>query len=492
MVRRSGDDAVVGRPLAERGVRDLDGEQAARRGASRMEHRRSTKRAENQAALGARLAEVDAADSLRRRDAGADRRGVRRDRLPEGRRGAAHDRELRRRRHVPQGRQRLPARRTPTRTPRRRISGRRSRPRRASRSSASCRRSSISRACRCSTSRWRARTARPPSRSGSSASSSTRRRPWSGRWQIPVCLKAPGRPSPACEVLTRGTRTITLAGALRAVGVRERRRGWATTAPRTRPTMLRAMAPRVGTDLTAPERLSLLDDEWALVRAGRHTVGDYLTLAAGFGREHTSGVLGGGRQPPQLHARLPDHWRGRGRASRRSSARCCGRSSTRSASPAPPPRPTIAARCAPPSSPRSARSRDDPDVIARARSAVDRALAGDADARADRARRGRSRPRRCTATRRCSRPSPPPPSARRIPTSATAISMRSASSAIRRSSIAALQAGAVAAAAEPGHAGSTSRGSSPTRTRASGRGRSSANTGRRWSRRWRSSAATPR
>ena len=30
--------------------------------------------------------------------------------------------------------------------------------------------------------------------------------------------------------------------------------------------MLRAMAPRVGTDLTAEERLSLLDDEWAMVR----------------------------------------------------------------------------------------------------------------------------------------------------------------------------------------------------------------------------------
>jgi hypothetical protein len=55
--------------------------------------------------------------------------------------------------------------------------------------------------------------------------------------------------------------------------------------------MLRAIAPRVATDLTAPERLILLDDEWALVRAGRHTAGDYLTLAAGYGREHTSGVL---------------------------------------------------------------------------------------------------------------------------------------------------------------------------------------------------------
>jgi puromycin-sensitive aminopeptidase len=55
--------------------------------------------------------------------------------------------------------------------------------------------------------------------------------------------------------------------------------------------ILRALAPRVAADLTAPERLSLIDDEWALVRAGRHTVADYLTLSAGYGREPAKGVL---------------------------------------------------------------------------------------------------------------------------------------------------------------------------------------------------------
>ena len=51
------------------------------------------------------------------------------------------------------------------------------------------------------------------------------------------------------------------------------------------------MAPHVERDLTGPERLVLLNDEWALVRAGRQTAGDYLTLASGYGREHVSGVL---------------------------------------------------------------------------------------------------------------------------------------------------------------------------------------------------------
>jgi aminopeptidase N len=55
--------------------------------------------------------------------------------------------------------------------------------------------------------------------------------------------------------------------------------------------MLRALAPDVMTALTAPERLSLLEDQWALVRGGRQSTADFLTLAAGFQREDTSGVL---------------------------------------------------------------------------------------------------------------------------------------------------------------------------------------------------------
>ena len=143
-----------------------------------VEHRRSTKRAANQTALDARLAA-----SRRGRFTPTCRRrreideAVRRDRLPEGRRGAAHGRELRRRRHVPQGRQRLPA---GARLQERDLGGLLEGARghaRASRSSASCRRSSTSRACR---SRRLARVRERPdraSRSSSSASSSTRRRP---------------------------------------------------------------------------------------------------------------------------------------------------------------------------------------------------------------------------------------------------------------------------------------------------------------------------
>jgi aminopeptidase N len=110
------------------------------------------------------------------------------------------------------------------------------------------------------------------------------------RWQVPVCIKAPGRSAPACDVLSDPSTTITVDGPCAPwVFANAGAQGYYRTA--YSPDLLRAIAPEVATALTAPERLSLIDDEWALVRAGRHTVADYLTLAAGYGREQTNGVL---------------------------------------------------------------------------------------------------------------------------------------------------------------------------------------------------------
>jgi aminopeptidase N len=114
--------------------------------------------------------------------------------------------------------------------------------------------------------------------------------PESGRWQIPICVKVPGRDTAACELMTEESRTLNVAGTCAPwVFANAGAHGYYRTAYSS--DMLRAIAPRVATDLSAPERLVLLDDEWALVRAGRHTAGDYLTLAAGYGHERTSGVL---------------------------------------------------------------------------------------------------------------------------------------------------------------------------------------------------------
>jgi aminopeptidase N len=118
-------------------------------------------------------------------------------------------------------------------------------------------------------------------------------------WQVPFCFESAASkraPNPAagrqCFVLTGQQHDYTIhdGGCQRWVFANLDARGYYRT--EYAPELLRAMTPDVETKLTAPERLSLVDDEWAMVKAGRHSIADYLSLVAGFGREHTSGVLG--------------------------------------------------------------------------------------------------------------------------------------------------------------------------------------------------------
>ena len=204
--------------------------------------------------------------------------------------------------------------------------------------------------------------------------------------------------------------------------------------------MLRAMAPRIGTDLTAPERLSLIDDEWALVRAGRHSVSDYLTLAAGFGREHTSGVLDEVAQPARLRPRLPDDATRRARrfetVRAHAAAAALRRARLRRRRQDRDDRRSLRAR-------RHRRARRDRRTIpmswrSRAPRSTARWPAARRSIRRSPARRSGRRPIHgdARAVRRAARP---PPNARRIPTSTTATCTRSATSATRRSSSAGWQ-----------------------------------------------------
>ena len=109
------------------------------------------------------------------------------------------------------------------------------------------------------------------------------------RWQIPVCVKA-GSSGGGCDLIADNRQTLSLGPscvpwAFANAGAQ----GYYRTA--YSPDTLRALAPRIEEVLSPPERLSLAGDEWALMRAGRHNAADYLTLASGFAREHTDGVL---------------------------------------------------------------------------------------------------------------------------------------------------------------------------------------------------------
>ncbi len=110
------------------------------------------------------------------------------------------------------------------------------------------------------------------------------------RWQIPMCVKTPDAGQPSCLVFSEPTQTLPAGGACTSwVFANAGGKGYYRTA--YPPEMLKRLARDAERSLTAPERLSLVSDEWALVRAGRHTVGNYLDLAAGFGTEPMADVL---------------------------------------------------------------------------------------------------------------------------------------------------------------------------------------------------------
>jgi aminopeptidase N len=93
-------------------------------------------------------------------------------------------------------------------------------------------------------------------------------------WTLPICIKQ-GSGQPRCEVLNRPTTALRVSAGT-PVFVNALSRGYYLT--EYTPSHLAALArPNVG--LTPTERLSVLGDEWRLVRSGRHDVGSYLDLA---------------------------------------------------------------------------------------------------------------------------------------------------------------------------------------------------------------------
>lgn len=116
--------------------------------------------------------------------------------------------------------------------------------------------------------------------------------PSATNWQLPICTKTASSRVNVCQVVSGPQASIApdTGSCVPWVLVNAGAHGYFRTAYSS--AMLDALAPDIATRLTEPERLMLVGDEWALVRAGRHGVGDYLTLASGFGGERTNGVLG--------------------------------------------------------------------------------------------------------------------------------------------------------------------------------------------------------
>ena len=105
-------------------------------------------------------------------------------------------------------------------------------------------------------------------------------------WTVPVCLRNDGG-SMRCEVLDERRETFRGQGC-GATFANAGARGYYFT--EYTPDAVRALAGPAA-KLTPVERISLLGDEWLMVRAGRHDIGTYLDLAAAYSREESAAIV---------------------------------------------------------------------------------------------------------------------------------------------------------------------------------------------------------
>jgi aminopeptidase N len=107
------------------------------------------------------------------------------------------------------------------------------------------------------------------------------------RWNIPVCVKTPAAHT-SCDVVGPSPVAMPRDACPAWVMANAGARGYYRVV--YPPDMIAAMA-RDLASLAPAERIALVADEWALVRAGRHDVGTVLDLASGFGNERVPSVM---------------------------------------------------------------------------------------------------------------------------------------------------------------------------------------------------------
>ncbi|MBI2828113.1 MAG: M1 family metallopeptidase [Acidobacteria bacterium] len=104
-------------------------------------------------------------------------------------------------------------------------------------------------------------------------------------WTTPVCFKANDGPV-RCEVLERPRQTVSAPGCANVFANADGRGYYLTEYS---PEAVGALARDAG-GLKSVERLSLLGDEWWMVRGGRHDIGVYLDLATGFAGDEAAAI----------------------------------------------------------------------------------------------------------------------------------------------------------------------------------------------------------
>ncbi|NYF79144.1 M1 family metallopeptidase [Granulicella arctica] len=103
-------------------------------------------------------------------------------------------------------------------------------------------------------------------------------------WTIPVCFK-----DSACQLLTPGKTALTVPEKAPVFFANAADRGYFRTAYSA--DEFSAILAKAETALTPAERIGLLGDRWALMRAGESSVGDFLNLVLSLKKDSDSSVL---------------------------------------------------------------------------------------------------------------------------------------------------------------------------------------------------------
>jgi aminopeptidase N len=109
----------------------------------------------------------------------------------------------------------------------------------------------------------------------------------SQQWTIPVCVASQGQ-APRCELMKDATHVIRVPAGTAPAFINAESRGYYFSD--YNPEAVLALGKAAGT-LKAPERVTLVGDEWRMVRAGRHDIGTYLDLAAVMAADDTPSVI---------------------------------------------------------------------------------------------------------------------------------------------------------------------------------------------------------
>ena len=107
------------------------------------------------------------------------------------------------------------------------------------------------------------------------------------KWTIPVCIKT-GTDKQDCHVLTPADSSLTTPGVALFFANAGGKGYYRSAYP---PSVYAALVANAETDLSPAERISLVGDEWAQVRANKATAGDFLNLVSALKADSSAEVM---------------------------------------------------------------------------------------------------------------------------------------------------------------------------------------------------------